>query len=173
MPPGLTLNPDGTWSGGVMESGTFALTVETCDPHGACADQVLMITVVSAVSLPPTDTAGDLESGSAFGDALILAGLVLISLALPRACLNAARGRGSSSLRRTRATERSSSPDPPGIEAAGGGDSGCCPDPRVEPGATLPASRRGPEGVTLHGHGASAGRCEPRGTGSVNVTREP
>ena len=80
MPPGLTLNPDGTWSGGVLGSGTFTLTVETCDPHGACADQVLMITVVSDVALPQTDTAGDLDSGSTWGDALTLAGLVLISL---------------------------------------------------------------------------------------------
>ncbi len=43
-----------------------------------------------------------------------------------------------------------------------------------EPRATLPASRQGPRGVAPgRASGASAGRCEPRGTHGVNVAREP
>ena len=78
LPPGLTLNPDGTWSGGVLETGTFALTVESCDPYGACADQVLTITV-TAGALPETDT-GEIKSGNTIADGRILVGLVLVAL---------------------------------------------------------------------------------------------
>jgi hypothetical protein len=45
LPPGLTLNSDGTWSGEATEQGTFVITVEICDEAGACTASVLSISV--------------------------------------------------------------------------------------------------------------------------------
>ena len=45
---------------------------------------------------------------------------------------------------------------------------------RLEARATLPRlTARTERSSAPNGHGASAGRCEPRGTGGANVTREP
>ncbi len=45
LPPGLTLNPDGSWAGEATEQGTFAFTVEVCDEAGACTVSVLSISI--------------------------------------------------------------------------------------------------------------------------------
>jgi hypothetical protein len=45
LPAGLTLNPDGTWSGEPTEQGNFEVTVQICDPEGACTVTVLSISI--------------------------------------------------------------------------------------------------------------------------------
>ncbi|NNF11103.1 MAG: cadherin-like domain-containing protein [Acidimicrobiia bacterium] len=45
LPPGLTLNADGTWSGEATEQGTFVFAVEICDDAGACTGSVLSISI--------------------------------------------------------------------------------------------------------------------------------
>ncbi|NNF10470.1 MAG: tandem-95 repeat protein [Acidimicrobiia bacterium] len=45
LPAGLVLNPDGTWSGEALAPGTYAFTVDVCDPAGACSVMVLSISV--------------------------------------------------------------------------------------------------------------------------------
>ncbi len=46
LPPGLSLNPDGTWSGAPAAGGVFPVTIRTCDPFGACSTVDLVLTVV-------------------------------------------------------------------------------------------------------------------------------
>jgi hypothetical protein len=45
LPPGLTINPDGTWSGEAVEQGTFTFTVDVCDPLGACTSMVMSVSI--------------------------------------------------------------------------------------------------------------------------------
>jgi hypothetical protein len=87
LPAGLTLNADGTWSGDVGAAGTFVVTVESCDPLGECAQELLTIAVTQAAlitltqaALPPTDTSGPIASEGVFVDLRITAGLVLVML---------------------------------------------------------------------------------------------
>ena len=55
LPDGLTLNPDGTWSGDVAGiQGRYEVTVPVCDPAGACDSEVLSLVFLGAV--PDTGT---------------------------------------------------------------------------------------------------------------------
>ena len=56
LPPGLTLNPDGTWSGTATQAGTFNLTVTLCD-NGTpvmCTDQDVTVVVAAGGTIPTT-----------------------------------------------------------------------------------------------------------------------
>jgi hypothetical protein len=54
LPDGLVLNSDGTWSGSVLGMVETSVTVQACDPWGACT--VLYLTLVGS-ALPATTTA--------------------------------------------------------------------------------------------------------------------
>ena len=84
LPAGLTLNPDGTWSGTILQTGTFVVTIKSCDPFGACTGEVLTITVTRA-ALPPTDTLDEVGAGSPVADLRIITGLAFVLLGLTAA----------------------------------------------------------------------------------------
>ena len=54
LPPGVTLNPDGTFSGTPTSTGTFVATISVCDSTGLCSNGVLSIQVVGPGELPFT-----------------------------------------------------------------------------------------------------------------------
>jgi hypothetical protein len=48
LPPGLQLQPDGTFVGQAQVVGVFTATIEVCDIHGACSTSVLVLQVAGA-----------------------------------------------------------------------------------------------------------------------------
>ncbi len=59
LPPGLVLNPDGTWSGTTAGDtpGSFSITIHACDQFGLCTDaDVTIVLGTSASPSPPTTT---------------------------------------------------------------------------------------------------------------------
>ncbi len=76
LPPGLTLNPDGTWSGAATE-GTYVVTIQACDDRvpPACSTFSLILQVSL---LPATGVAATAVVPVAV--TLLLAGLVLVRL---------------------------------------------------------------------------------------------
>lgn len=73
LPPGLTLNADGTWSGSATEQGVYTFTVEMCDALGACSTSVLSV----AISLLPA-TGFPLRFVALLGVSLLALGLALV-----------------------------------------------------------------------------------------------
>jgi len=47
-PSGLTLNPDGTWTGTAQAAGVFIISVEVCDTSGECETTSLNIEVTGS-----------------------------------------------------------------------------------------------------------------------------
>jgi uncharacterized repeat protein (TIGR01451 family) len=77
VPPGMTLQADGTLTGTPTVSGTYQLTIESCDVHGACSVTVLSIQVaVAALGLLPF-TGFALTSLGGSGLGMLLLGWVL------------------------------------------------------------------------------------------------
>ena len=79
LPPGVTLNPDGTFGGTAEAVGTYVFDIEACDTGGICS---IITVVVQIVDLALTDDDPPLS-----GDALPLTGLasmdwMLVALAL-------------------------------------------------------------------------------------------
>jgi LPXTG-motif cell wall-anchored protein len=58
FPPGVSLNPDGTFSGSPTTVGTFTTTITICDIHGLCSIGVL--TILVQAQLPRTGIDSDL-----------------------------------------------------------------------------------------------------------------
>lgn len=62
LPPGVTLNPDGTFSGTPSRVGSYTFVVEVCDTFGACSTSVISIVVQQGATsggtlpLPDDDT---------------------------------------------------------------------------------------------------------------------
>ncbi len=54
LPPGVTLNPDGTFSGTATVPGTYSVEVTATDPLGASTIETLVITVAGAAAAPNT-----------------------------------------------------------------------------------------------------------------------
>jgi LPXTG-motif cell wall-anchored protein len=80
LPPGLVLNPDGTWTGVLAKPGTYVLDLKLCDDGTPvlCTTQQVQIVVLSKVRLPTTgaDVARMLEM--AMGLVLLGAALLLV-----------------------------------------------------------------------------------------------
>ena len=75
FPPGVSLNPDGTFNGFPTEPGTYAATVTICDVHGACSTGVLTILVQAQLPF----TGFDAGVSAAYGLLLILLGSLLVA----------------------------------------------------------------------------------------------
>ncbi len=81
IPPGLTLNPDGTFSGEATVAGTYVLTLRTCDDQAppACSDFVVEYIVAA---LPVTGIS--IGAFTIMGAMFALAGAALIRLSQAR-----------------------------------------------------------------------------------------
>jgi hypothetical protein len=85
LPDGLALGADGSWSGDVAGvTGTYTVTVQACDPSGACASQVLSLVYEAGVLddsavLPDTSTVAPATQGSASSDLWLLVVALLAS----------------------------------------------------------------------------------------------
>jgi LPXTG-motif cell wall-anchored protein len=77
LPPGVNLNPDGTFSGSPTSLGTFSATITVCDTNALCTTSVLTIQVVAPGALPHTGV----NSGSlaVVGMLLLLLGGLLVT----------------------------------------------------------------------------------------------
>ncbi|MDH5422793.1 MAG: Ig-like domain-containing protein, partial [Acidimicrobiia bacterium] len=87
LPPGLTLNPDGTFTGTARDVGTYTFVVRVCDTDGACTVVTFSIVVLPAPgqggsgsepSIPFTGNDSLFQAVVAL--MLILAGLVLLAV---------------------------------------------------------------------------------------------
>ncbi|MDH3262019.1 MAG: Ig-like domain-containing protein, partial [Acidimicrobiia bacterium] len=59
LPPGVSLNPDGTFSGSPASPGTFTATISVCDTNGLCSIGVLTVLVMAQRELPRTGVNSD------------------------------------------------------------------------------------------------------------------
>ena len=75
LPPGVSLNPDGTFSGSPSATGTYNSTILICDVHMLCTTETLTIQV-QAQELPKTGM--DITTLTVFAAFMILIGAVLI-----------------------------------------------------------------------------------------------
>jgi hypothetical protein len=82
LPPGVTLNPDGTFTGTPISTGTFAATITVCDSTGLCTNGVLSIQVVGPGELPFTGVDSDLLA--IVGILMTLLGARLVALSRRR-----------------------------------------------------------------------------------------
>ncbi len=79
LPPGLTLGPDGSWSGSATDTGVFVFTVRACDPGGLCTVETLTVTIRE---LPRTGI--DADRWALVALLMVVAGLGLIVSPLGR-----------------------------------------------------------------------------------------
>ncbi len=89
LPAGLTLGPDGNFTGTATVPGTFRPVVEACDASGACTRTTLTLVVQSVTHDPPRIPDGDdtipapLPRSGGFGlDVLTRLGLAFLALGL-------------------------------------------------------------------------------------------
>jgi LPXTG-motif cell wall-anchored protein len=75
FPPGVSLNPDGTFSGSPTTVGTFTTTITICDIHGLCSTGVL--TILVRAQLPRTGIDSDLLA--IYGLLLVFLGSLLVA----------------------------------------------------------------------------------------------
>ena len=85
LPPGVTLNPDGSFTGQPSQPGTYSFSILLCDANDptVCSTQVVTIVVVSAGgSTAPTlpRTGSDTDRNAALALVLMLAGGLLLWL---------------------------------------------------------------------------------------------
>ncbi len=83
LPPGVTLNPDGTFSGQPSQPGTYSFSIELCDANDPtiCSIQLITIVVISAGgAAAPTlpRTGSDTDRNAALALALMLFGASLL-----------------------------------------------------------------------------------------------
>jgi LPXTG-motif cell wall-anchored protein len=76
LPPGVSLNPDGTFSGSPTSTGSFSATITVCDGFGLCSNGVLSVQVVAQGQLPRTGV--DSNSLALLGTLMALLGGILV-----------------------------------------------------------------------------------------------
>ena len=77
LPPGVTLNADGTFTGTPTATGTFTATITICDSNGLCSNGVLSIQVVPPGQLPHTGV--DSDTLALIGILMTLLGGILVT----------------------------------------------------------------------------------------------
>jgi LPXTG-motif cell wall-anchored protein len=79
LPPGVTLNPDGTFTGTPTSTGIFSATITVCDSNGLCSSGVLSLQVVAPGELPFTGVESNILAFTGLLMTLLGAALVAAS----------------------------------------------------------------------------------------------